>query len=169
VRPSQQRERLLRLLAPLCFATVAIATVGAFALAQKLKSDALVLDKVNLTHAFTPNGDCIEEFARIRFRLTQPDRANVEIVRGDEVARTLARNRHLGAFRFHVFEWNGRTDDGERAPVGPYRVRVTMLTEDRTLIPGGFIRLHKRPFIRDGCPGPGGVAVPPGTGAGGAR
>lgn len=137
----------MRLLAPITFGLLVAATIGAFALAQWLKTEPLALDKVRITpkDGFTPNGDCRRDRIKIRFRVTERDRGNVQIVDYGEhrPVRTLARNRLLRAYRFITIYWDGRTDSGELAPGGPYRLRVVLLRQDRDLIPGGVIRLHQ--------------------------
>lgn len=135
---------------PVGFALLVVVTVVAFAVAQSFKGEPLVLDKLRITGAFTPNGDGIRDRARIRFRLTRPDRVNVEIVdaRG-KLVRNLARNRELRDFRFFTFRWAGHTLTGAAAPPGRYRLRVRMLGEDRNLLIGRAIVLS-RPRARNG-------------------
>ena len=138
----------MRYLAPVVVGVLAIATIAAFAHAQRLKREPLILDKVTFgtrdTHgAFTPNGDCVNEYGRIRFRITKSDHANVQIVDPDgRLVRVLARDRFLKRYRFFVFHWDGREDDGSKAPPGRYKLRLVLLGEDRNLTPGGRLRLH---------------------------
>jgi hypothetical protein len=135
-----------------------VATVAAFAWSQRLKRDPLVLDRVSFAavprlhpesepvRAFTPNADCRYDRIRIRFRVTISDRANVQIVEpGGRLVLTLARDAFLKRYTFHTFFWDGRVRDDGIAPPGRYKLRVTMLGEDRTLVPGGAIRLHRAP------------------------
>src|SRR5690349_5153122 len=103
--------------AALVFALLVLATVAAFAWAQRLKRDPLVLDKVTFVAApvprhpdapradsFTPNGDCRNDLVRIRFRVTQSDDATVQVVKpGGRVVVTLARERFLKRYHFHTF------------------------------------------------------------------
>ena len=146
-----------RFAAPAIFALLAVATVGAFAYAQRLKREPLILDKVSFgtkkTHgAFTPNGDCVNDNGRIRFRITRSDHANVEIVDPDgRRVRLLARDRFLKRYRFFVFHWDGRDDAGEPAGPGRYKLELVLLGEDRDLTPGGGLRLHRAPRDPSGC------------------
>jgi hypothetical protein len=134
-----------RALAPTAFAILVALTVAAFATAQKLKQEPLLLDKVLVTPVFSPNGDHRRDRALIEFRVTRSDRALVQIIDRDErVVRTLARRR-LNDFKFIVLYWDGRTGRGDPAPPGRYRFQVRMLGEDRTLVPGQLIRLHRFP------------------------
>jgi hypothetical protein len=146
--------------AALVFALLVVATLAAFAWAQRLKRDPLVLDKVTLVgvpirhpkappvHSFTPNGDCHFDRERIRFRVTQSDHATVQVVKpGGKVVITLARDRFLKRYHFFTFHWNGRSREGGIAPPGRYKLRVKLLGQDRTLVPPGAISLHHAPPV----------------------
>jgi hypothetical protein len=137
------------------FALLVLATLAAFAWSQRLKRDPLVLDRVSFlavpqspeqrprVRAFTPNGDCRFDRVRIRFRVTQSDRAHVQVVKpGGKLVVTLARDRYLKRYRFFTYYWDGRSRLDGRAPPGRYKLRVKMLGEDRVLVPGGAMRLH---------------------------
>lgn len=130
------------------FALLVLATVAAFAWSQRLKRDPLVLDRVTFgtqaSRAFTPNGDCSFDRVRIRFRVTRSDRADVQVVKpGGKLVVTLARDVYLKRYRFFTYYWDGRTrDDGTAAP-GRYKLRVKLLGQDRVLVPGGVMRLHR--------------------------
>ena len=160
-----------RWIAAIVFAALALGTAGAFAVAQRLKGEPLILDKVVFKPAiFTPNADCRRDRGRVRFRLTRSDRARIEIVdledrpvrRIEEVLEVVDQNRRrvrpvsgrrpLASYRFFVLRWDGRTDRGFLAPPGPYKLRVTLLGQDRELIPPGRFRLHEAPRRpRRGC------------------
>lgn len=143
--------------AAVVFALLVLATVAAFAWSQRLKRDPLVLDRVTfgtpVSRAFTPNRDCRFDRIRIRFRVTRSDRANVQVVKpGGKLVVTLARDVYLKRYRFFTFYWDGRQrrdeEDGMRggkAPPGRYKLRVKLLGQDRTLVPGGVMRLHRAP------------------------
>jgi len=144
--------------AAVVFALLVLATVAAFAWSQRLKRDPLVLDRVSFAavprlhpemppvRAFTPNGDCRYDEIRIRFRTTRSDRADVQVVRpGGRLILTLARGIYLQRYRFHTFYWDGRERDDGLAPPGRYKLRVKLRGEDRTLVPGGVMRLHRAP------------------------
>jgi hypothetical protein len=142
--------------AAVVFALLAVATVAAFALSQRLKRDPLVLDRVTFgtpaSRAFTPNRDCRFDRIRIRFRVTRSDRANVQLVKpGGKLVVTLGRDIHLKRYRFFTYYWDGRVRNDGIAPPGRYKLRVKMLGEDRVLVPGGVMRLHDAP--RDPAPG----------------
>jgi hypothetical protein len=135
--------------AAVVFALLVIATIAAFAWSQRLKRDPLVLDRVTFgtpaSRAFTPNGDCRVDRIRIRFRVTQSDRAHVQIVKpGGKLVVTLARDTYLKRYRFFTYYWDGRMRGGKASP-GRYKLRVKLLGQDRTLVPGGVMRLHRAP------------------------
>jgi hypothetical protein len=132
------------------FALLIVATVAAFAWSQRLKRDPLVLDRVTFGNAaspsFTPNGDCRFDRIRIRFRVTRSDRADVQVVKpGGKLIVTLARDTYLKRYRFFTFYWDGRTRNDGTAPPGRYKLRVKLLGQERTLVPGGLMPLHRAP------------------------
>jgi hypothetical protein len=144
--------------AAVVFALLVLATVAAFAWSQRLKRDPLVLDRVSFlvvpqsdsqrprVRAFTPNGDCRFDRVRIRFRVTRSDRAHVQVVKpGGKLVVTLARDTYLKRYRFFTFHWDGRVRNDGKAPPGRYKLRVKLLDQDRTLVPGGVMRLHEAP------------------------
>jgi hypothetical protein len=138
------------------FALLVLATLAAFAWSQRLKRDPLVLDRVSFVgvprlhpkapavHSFTPNHDCRYDRIRIRFRMTQSDRADVQVVKpGGGLILTLARDQFLKRYTFFTYYWDGRTREGGIADPGRYKLRVKLLGEGRTLVPGGVMKLHR--------------------------
>jgi hypothetical protein len=151
--------------AAVVFALLVFATIAAFAWSQRLKRDPLVLDRVSFAavprlhpesspvRAFTPNRDCRYDRIRIRFRTTVSDQGDVQVVRpGGRLILTLARDAFLKRYRFHTFYWDGRMRDDGIAPPGRYKLRVKLHGQDRILVPGGVMRLHRAPRNpRAGC------------------
>jgi hypothetical protein len=135
-------------LAAVVFALLVVATVAAFAWSQRLKRDPLVLDRVTfgtaVSRSFTPNGDCRFDKIRIRFRTTISDTGDVQVVKpGGRLIVTLARDTYLKRYSFHTFYWDGRTRNDGTARPGRYKLRVKLLGQERTLVPGGVMRLHR--------------------------
>jgi hypothetical protein len=141
--------------ASVVFALLVLATLAAFAWSQRLKRDPLVLDRVSFVavprvhpnappvHSFTPNDDCRYDRIRIRFRMTQSDRADVQIVKpGGKLILTLARDEFLKRYTYSTFYWDGRMRSDGIAPPGRYKLRVKMLGQGRTLVPGVVMKLH---------------------------
>jgi hypothetical protein len=142
--------------AAVVFALLVVATIAAFAWSQHLKRDPLVLDRVTFgtpaSRALTPNRDCRFDRIRIRFRVTRSDRGDVQVVKpGGKLVVTLARDVYLKRYRFFTFYWDGRVRNGGKAPPGRYKLRVKLLGQDRTLVPGGVMRLHRA--SRNSVPG----------------
>jgi hypothetical protein len=137
------------------FALLVLATVAAFAYAQRVKRDPLVLDRVSfagaprekgqpVVHAFTPNGDCRFDLMRIRFRTTISGQGTVQVIKpGGRVVLTLDRDKFLKRYTFHTYYWDGRQRGGGTATPGRYKLRVKFA--DRTLVTPGVIRLHPAP------------------------
>lgn len=134
------------------FALLLLASVAAFAYAQRLKRDPLVLDRVQFiapphrkgtakVHSFTPNGDCRRDRLRIQFRTTISDTGTVQVIKpGGRVVFTLARDVFLKRYTIHAYYWDGRQRGGGTAPPGRYKLRVKL--GDRVLVTPGTIRLH---------------------------
>lgn len=141
---------------PILFGVLVLATAGAFAQSQRLKTQPLILDKVRLGLGMrgavvTPNGDCHGDTIASRFRLTRRDVITVSIVRPDgEHVRTLHESRPLRAYKFFRFWWDGLDDDGKVAYTGPYKVRVQLAEHDRDLVLGGLLRVQRSTY----APGP---------------
>lgn len=140
-----------------------VLTALALVVSQRLKRQPLVVDRIEFTggavspdspkaSVFSPNGDCRRDLMTIRFRTTRSDRARVEIVtpKGKPV-RTLAEDRFLKRYREHEFTWRGTDGQGRPMPGGPYKVRVTLLGQDRVLVLPGKVRLHRFPPRQPAC------------------
>lgn len=147
--------------AALVFALLVLATLAAFAWAQRVKRDPLVLDRVTYVgvptpnptappvHFFVPTNGCRFSRMRIRFRTTISDDATVQVVKpGGRVVVTLARDKFLKRYHFHTFYWDGRQRGGGTAHPGHYKLRVKLLGEERTLVPPGVIRLRRGAHIK---------------------
>jgi hypothetical protein len=134
--------------AAIVFALLVLATLAAFAWAQRVKRDPLVVDRVTFgtaaSRSLTPNGECRSDKLRIRFRTTVSDHGTVQIVKpGGRVVITLARDAFLKRYHFHTYYWDGRQRGGGTAPPGRYKLRVTLLGEERVLVPPGTIRVQR--------------------------
>ncbi|HEX8050171.1 MAG TPA: hypothetical protein VF504_01775 [Solirubrobacterales bacterium] len=137
------------------FALLVLATLAAFAYAQRVKRDPLVLDRVEFlapphrkgtakVHSFTPDDDCRRDRLRIRFRTTVSDQGVVQVIRpGGRVVVTLSRDTFLKRYTVHTYYWDGRQRGGGTARPGRYKLRVRL--GDRVLVTPGVIRLHRSP------------------------
>jgi hypothetical protein len=131
------------------FALLALATVAAFAYAQRAKRDPLLLDRVSIgtpSNVLVPEGPCDKRHIRLRFRTTTTNKGKVEIIRpGGELVRVVAPHAFLKRYRFHTYHWDGKNGKGVVQPPGRYKLRVILEDEGRSLTAPGTIRLHKPP------------------------
>ena len=162
-------------LAAVVFALLVVATLAAFAYAQRVKRDPLVIDRVGIggkkSNAFYPS--CNE--IKLKFRTTTSNEGMVEVIRpGGEIVAKLARHTFLKRYTFHSFYWDGTNEDGVLQPSGRYKLRVILEDEGRTLTAPGTIRLYKVPaevscgftIGMDTGDGPFGVGEPTGGASG---
>ena len=127
-------------LARVVFALLVAATFGAFFVSQKLKNAESVAEYTKLRHYFSPNGDGVRDRDRISFKVEKADRLTITVVNldGDRVRR-LATGVDARPERPVTVVWDGRSDDGIRAPDGRYRLQVGLRRTGRTVtIPGAF-------------------------------
>jgi flagellar hook assembly protein FlgD len=133
-----------RYLAGILLTAVVLAALGSLALIQEARQRGEVLDLVEATDTFSPDAD---ERARIEWRQRQSsDDATVRIIdRAGIPVRTLLDGGSLeGDDRIQVFHWNGRTDDGDRAPLGLYRIEIVLRDQGREIVPEqSAIRLRR--------------------------
>src|ERR1700759_3428882 len=133
-------------LAVVAFALLVVATLAAFAYAQRVKRDPLLLDRVGIgaknSNSFTPPCERI----KLKFRTTTSNDGTVEVIRpGGEIVAKLARHTFLKRYSYHTFFWDGKNEDGVTHPSGLYKLRVILEDEGRALTAPGTIRLHKLP------------------------
>jgi hypothetical protein len=128
------------------FAVLVIATFGAFFVAQRLKNAPPVLGQIGVRGVFSPNGDGRFDVTRLTFRVKETDDVSVSVLNadGDEV-RELLGGRHVAKGTLVRLKWNGRTDDGARAPDGRYRYRITLQHEGRSVLLASSVRLDTTP------------------------
>ena len=119
------------LVARATFALLALATLAAFFVTQRLKDADPPVKRIATQLVVSPNGDGRKDTARVAFTLPKGDRTTVALVTaaGDE-RRRLVDDRRLGAGR-HRFQWDGRDDQGRVAPDGLYYVRVALRRQGR--------------------------------------
>lgn len=134
------------------------ATFAAFFVAQRLKGEPPVVQVGGLTRYFSPDGDGRRDVNRFRLRLREADEVAVDVVdRDGDAVRRLADGAEVGPGRRLPLAWDGRTDDGGRAPDGPYRMRVTLRQEGRSVtVPRTTVvdTTPPRPLVREIDPGP---------------
>jgi flagellar hook assembly protein FlgD len=133
-------------LAAAVFALLLLATFGAFFLASRLKAEPAVLADLQRLRYFSPNGDGHRDVQPIRFRVNLDDAAAVDIVDRDGArVRRVASRLEIRRDRINRVFWNGRDDDGRRAPDGVYRMRLILADEGRSILAGKSFTLDTEP------------------------
>ncbi len=150
--------------AQMLFAVLALATLGALILSQRLKDEPGLVRRVKVTYRFSPNGDGYRDRAMIRFVLGRPDVVTVAVVDGrGQVVRRLAAECRLPAARKVRLPWDGRTDAGDVAPEGAYRLRLSLRHAGRSIELTRAVRIRSRPrrpgVVARSRPGTDGVAA----------
>jgi hypothetical protein len=149
------------------FAALAAATIGAFFLAQRVKSTPATLARSSVLPWCSPNSDSRFDGCRAAFLLRKDERVTVSVVDDKgELVDELVRNQPLGRYDGFRVLWKGRTSDGERAPDGQYRFRLTLGRQGRSILlprPFDLDITPPRPVVHDIQPGllpaPGGGAA----------
>jgi hypothetical protein len=129
------------------YGLLVVATVAAFFVTQRLKSDEPVVLRFAVDPpAFSPNGDGVGDEAEVGFDLSERARVSFSVIddRGDEVRR-IVEGRELAGDAKHRFEWDGRDDSGRVAPDGTYRLQVSLRDEGRTLGSEKELKVDTRP------------------------
>ena len=129
------------------YGLLVVATIAAFFVTQRLKSDEpVVLRFSTTTKAISPNGDGVADRTLVGFDLSEDARVSFGVIddRGDEV-RTLVEARDLEGDTKHRFAWNGRDENGSPVPDGTYRLQVSLRDEGRTLSSQKEVRVDTKP------------------------
>jgi hypothetical protein len=117
------------------FGLLVVATVASFFVAQRLKNQPAVLQKVRFSQAFSPDGDGRRDNLAIYFTVKRGQPVTAEVVdRGGQTVRTLASDLDAGTYKENRLVWNGRDDDGRLASDGTYRLKVVLEDEGRSIV-----------------------------------
>ncbi|TML96754.1 MAG: hypothetical protein E6G10_26280 [Actinobacteria bacterium] len=128
------------------FGLLVVASVGAFFLAQRVKSTPAAVARFSVSPVCSPNGDGRFDGCRAAFLLKKGDDVTVRVVgRDDEVVDTLVSDRSLPAFRNLRVLWRGHTAEGGRARDGTYHFEIALRRQGRSI-------LLPRPFRVDTTP-----------------
>jgi hypothetical protein len=138
------------LVARITFLVLVGATFAAFFVAQRLKSAPPVITVASLKRDFSP----VEQPQDFSIFLKADDDVTVDVVTqdGDRVRR-LADDVPALAHRALRLSWDGRRDDGTRAPDGNYRIRVSLRNEGRSTVIQKTMRLDSKPPTSRVCVG----------------
>ena len=122
------------------FALLVAATIGAFFLAQRVKSTPATVTRFSVTPFCSPNGDGRFDGCRAAFLLKKADEITVSVVGADgDVVDEVVSDRSVPAYRNIRVLWRGTSDEGGRAPDGAYRFRVTLRDQGRSItLPRAF-------------------------------
>jgi hypothetical protein len=123
-------------LAARLFAAMLIAALIVSVLVVRARTPDLMLEVTKRTARFDPDDDGRRDVAVVRYFVREDDPgATVQIVGPDlEIVRTFIDQGPLAANRPMRLIWDGRTDTGERAPPGRYRLRVILPSVDRDMV-----------------------------------
>lgn len=133
------------LLARAVFALLAVATLAAFFVTQRLKDSDPVVKRIATPLVVSPNGDRRKDTARISFVLPKADRVTVAVVTaGGDERRRLIDNRSLRRGR-HFALWDGRDGRGRVLRDGAYYVRVSLRRQGRAVTGPRPIMLETTP------------------------
>jgi hypothetical protein len=136
---------LQRVLTTVTLLGLLVATAAAFAITEHLKLIRSPVYGTLVSKFFSPTCRCSTAKATIQIRLRHPDRVTVKIVRGShETVATIAEGVHKPARRHLPFVWDGRTDQGTRAPDGVYQAEVHLANAHRTILLPNRIVLDTR-------------------------
>jgi hypothetical protein len=118
-----------------------VGTVAALSVNQKLRRDGPVARSIK----FIPVRDGTGR-TKVSFRLTDDDTVEVAIVDADgQLVRVLAPPTELeGDDAKHHYFWDRRTEDGEPAEPGRYRLRLTLTGADRVATSGERLSIKSR-------------------------
>jgi len=129
------------LLARVVFALLVAATLAAFFVAQRLKSEPAAVNAFRVQRFISPNGDGVKDRQVVRFRVEEADDLTVDVVdRNDVRVARLVTARPATTSAEVRLTWDGRTDVGRRAPDGLYRIRVGLRRQGRSIVvPKAFV------------------------------
>lgn len=137
--------------AQLLFAALVVATLGAFAVVQRLKQSPRLVQTLTVSREYSPR--ITFQRAGIRLKLTRrADDVTVSLLDEDgDVVRRLVRNRRYAREVPIQLFWNGRDERGRIVPDGTYRVRVGLRRQGRSVTLVDEIRTDAtppRPILR---------------------
>jgi hypothetical protein len=139
------RRGLRRLAVPVLVFALLAGTTAAFAVTEALKLEPSPITRPRLDRVFSPTCACPQSTARLALRLREADTIDAVIVdAGGAPVRTLATDSAEVAGRL-VFRWNGEDDAGTIVPDGPYRLRVHLDDERRTIVIPNVVRVDTEP------------------------
>jgi len=125
----------IRLLAAIVFVLLVLGTVATMIATQRVRRFGLVIDRIRVSREFTPNGDGESDRAKVRFRLTRPERVDLFILDDGREVRQILHGRPLEDQVLHYFGWDGLDEEGSPVAPGTYSLRFRLRERGRTITP----------------------------------
>jgi hypothetical protein len=136
---------LQRVLTTVTLVGLLIATAAAFAITERLKLVKSPITGTHISKVLSPTCGCARGKATISVKLRRPDTVTVEILDAKlRSVRLVVGSRPVRRGR-NVFRWDGRTNLGERARDGTYRVQIHLDRQHRTILFPNRISLDTAP------------------------
>ncbi len=117
-------------------AALIVACVAALVVTQRTRRSGLVVDRIELTSVFSPNGDGALDQAEIGFRVKRDELLKLDVTRDGRRIRRLADDEPVDDGEQLSYSWDGLADSGQLAPVGRYRIRIRLERDGRLIRPG---------------------------------
>lgn len=135
-----------RAVAPLLLLAAAALSVAAVFVVHGVESRGGPLAEPWATPFLSPNGDGVQDEARISFRARRAQDVSVDVAGagGQLVRRLLEQERVEGATEL---EWDGRDEHGAVVADGEYRIRITREGDRRAYEPARPVTVDTRPPI----------------------
>jgi hypothetical protein len=120
-------------------------SAAAFAVTERLKLERSPIFDTRVDKFVSPDSG---RRAHIRFKVRKADNLSLAIVDSrDRVVRALISSHHVRPGKKN-YKWNGRNDSGAPLPPGPYKPRVHLASQHRTiLLPNTIVVDTKVPHI----------------------
>ncbi len=124
---------------------VLVGTAAAFAVTQSLKLMRPPVTAPRFDRSFSPVCGCEQATAHLTVRFRQADRVRASIVDSSErEVRVLVEDQPVQRGDVE-FQWDGRSEVGELAPDGRYRLRLELARRDRTILIPTTFRIDTAP------------------------
>jgi hypothetical protein len=144
---------LQRVLTTATLVGLLIATAAAFAITERLKLVKSPVTGTLISKVFSPTCGCARGKANISIKLRRGDSVTIEILDSKlRSVRLLVGSQPVPRGR-SVFRWDGRTNFGERASEGVYRVQIHLERQHRTILfPNRIVLDISPPQVLDAHP-----------------
>jgi hypothetical protein len=144
---------LQRVLTTATLVGLLVATAAAFAITERLKLVKSPITGTRISKVFSPTCGCARGKANISIKLRRGDTVTIEVLDSRlRPVRLLVGSEPVSRGR-NVFRWDGRTNLGDRAPDGVYRVQVHLDRQHRTILrPNRVVLDTTPPAVLDATP-----------------